>query len=37
MLKFKFIQTGKTAGDETTPYAVSLNQECSVASLSIVS
>lgn len=30
MLKVKFIQTGKTAGDETTPYTVSLNQECSV-------
>ncbi len=30
MLEFKFIQTGKTAGDETTPYAVFLNEECSV-------
>jgi hypothetical protein len=30
MLKFSFIQTGKTSGDETTPYTVSLNKECTV-------
>ena len=31
MLEFKFTQTGKTSGDETTPYMVSLNKECSVS------
>lgn len=30
MLEFHFIQTGKTARDATTPYAVSLNKECTV-------
>ena len=30
MLEFEFIQTGKTSRDETTPYMVSLNKECSV-------
>lgn len=30
MLEFKFTQIGKTSGDETTPYMVSLNKECSV-------
>lgn len=29
-MKFKFVQSGKTSGDETTPYTVSLNQDCSV-------
>ncbi len=31
MLEFKFTQIGKTSGDETTPYMVSLNKECSVS------
>lgn len=30
MLNLKFTQTGRTAGDETAPYAVTLNKECSV-------